>query len=176
MKNSNDTSWDRTSDLPICSSAPQPLCYRGPIYIYIYIYIYMGKKQYHEKRRCSLNPIKRNIAYQSLLFITTIFHSCSITQAIFLRAMNIERYGVQAARVELLEITSTFDPILHVSWPLFPSEYASLYPTTTVTPSTPLRLRLQLHFLSTAISYTATVRRGWQSYQQQNLFDIWSQD
>ena len=22
MKNSNDTSWDRTSDLPICSAAP----------------------------------------------------------------------------------------------------------------------------------------------------------
>jgi len=30
MKNSNDTSWDRTSDLPI-------------IYVYIYIYIYKGK-------------------------------------------------------------------------------------------------------------------------------------
>jgi len=25
-----DTSWDRTSDLPTCSTAPQPLCYRGP--------------------------------------------------------------------------------------------------------------------------------------------------
>ena len=24
-----DTIWDRTSDLPICSTAPQPLCYRG---------------------------------------------------------------------------------------------------------------------------------------------------
>ena len=30
MKNSNDTSWDRISDLPICSTAPLPLCYRGP--------------------------------------------------------------------------------------------------------------------------------------------------
>ena len=29
MKNSTDTSWDQTSDLPICSTAPQPLCYRG---------------------------------------------------------------------------------------------------------------------------------------------------
>jgi len=29
MKNSNDTSWDRTSDIPICSTTPQPLCYRG---------------------------------------------------------------------------------------------------------------------------------------------------
>ena len=29
MKNS-DTSWDRTSDLPICSTAPKPLCHRGP--------------------------------------------------------------------------------------------------------------------------------------------------
>jgi len=27
---SNDISWDRTSDLPICNKAPQPLCYRGP--------------------------------------------------------------------------------------------------------------------------------------------------
>ena len=25
---STDTSWDRTSDLPICSTAPKPLCYR----------------------------------------------------------------------------------------------------------------------------------------------------
>jgi len=27
---SNDTSWDRTSDLPICNTASWPLCYRGP--------------------------------------------------------------------------------------------------------------------------------------------------
>ena len=32
MKNSNDTIWDRTSDLPICSTA-QPLCHRGPLNI-----------------------------------------------------------------------------------------------------------------------------------------------
>jgi len=25
MKNSNDTGWNRTSDLPICSTAPKPL-------------------------------------------------------------------------------------------------------------------------------------------------------
>ena len=30
MKNSNDTTWDRTSDLLICWAAPQRLCYRGP--------------------------------------------------------------------------------------------------------------------------------------------------
>ena len=30
MKNSNDTIWDRTSDLPICSIAHHPLCHRGP--------------------------------------------------------------------------------------------------------------------------------------------------
>jgi len=28
---STDTSWDRTSDLPTCSTAPWPLCYRGPL-------------------------------------------------------------------------------------------------------------------------------------------------
>ena len=27
IKDSNDASWDRTSDLPNCSTAPQPLCY-----------------------------------------------------------------------------------------------------------------------------------------------------
>jgi len=30
MKNSNDTIWNRTSDLPICSTTPSPLCYRSP--------------------------------------------------------------------------------------------------------------------------------------------------
>ena len=29
MKTSSDTSRDRTSDLPICNTAPYPLCYRG---------------------------------------------------------------------------------------------------------------------------------------------------
>ena len=30
-ENSNDTSWDLTCDLPIRSTAPSPLCYRGPL-------------------------------------------------------------------------------------------------------------------------------------------------
>ena len=30
MKNSNDTFWNRTSELPICCAAPYPLCYRCP--------------------------------------------------------------------------------------------------------------------------------------------------
>jgi hypothetical protein len=30
MKNSSDNIWNRTSDLPICSTAPYPLCYHGP--------------------------------------------------------------------------------------------------------------------------------------------------
>jgi hypothetical protein len=30
MKNSTETIWDRTNDLLICSTAPQPLCHRGP--------------------------------------------------------------------------------------------------------------------------------------------------
>jgi hypothetical protein len=29
MKNSNDTIWNRTSDLQICSTGHEPLCYRG---------------------------------------------------------------------------------------------------------------------------------------------------
>jgi len=39
MKISSDISWDRTSGLPICSTAPKPLCYRGPLYMHIYIYM-----------------------------------------------------------------------------------------------------------------------------------------
>jgi len=31
MKHSSDTIWNRTSDLPICSAVPYPLCYRGPL-------------------------------------------------------------------------------------------------------------------------------------------------
>jgi len=31
LKNSNDTIWNRTSDLPICNTAPEPLSYRGPL-------------------------------------------------------------------------------------------------------------------------------------------------
>ena len=30
VKNSNDINWDRTSNLPICSTAPYPLSHRGP--------------------------------------------------------------------------------------------------------------------------------------------------
>ena len=30
----NNTRWDRTRDLPICSAAPKPLCHRGPRYEY----------------------------------------------------------------------------------------------------------------------------------------------
>ena len=30
MKNASKTNWNRTSDLPIYSTAPKPLCYRGP--------------------------------------------------------------------------------------------------------------------------------------------------
>jgi len=35
MKNSNDTIWNRTSDLPICSTAPWPLCHRGPPHCFV---------------------------------------------------------------------------------------------------------------------------------------------
>ena len=37
MKNSNDTIWNRTSDLPICSTA---LCYRGPHFICTLLFLF----------------------------------------------------------------------------------------------------------------------------------------
>ena len=46
VKNSNDTIWNRTRDLPICSAAPtykHKLCVCVYIYIYIYIYKHNGK-------------------------------------------------------------------------------------------------------------------------------------
>jgi len=45
-KKSTDTYWDRTSDFPICSTAPEPLCHRGPPYIYIYIYMDVSEERY----------------------------------------------------------------------------------------------------------------------------------
>ena len=43
IEKSTDTSWDRTSDLLNCSTAPSPLCYHGAPYIYICMYIYIKK-------------------------------------------------------------------------------------------------------------------------------------
>jgi hypothetical protein len=40
MKNSNDTIWSRTSGLPICSTVPKPLCYRGPRFLSVCSYIF----------------------------------------------------------------------------------------------------------------------------------------
>jgi hypothetical protein len=42
MKNSNDTIWNRTSDLPICSTVPYPLCHhqRSPDYVTKYEIIF----------------------------------------------------------------------------------------------------------------------------------------
>jgi len=45
-KNSNDTSWDRTSDLPICSTTPEPP--RSPIYLFIYLYLVWCKAAGHK--------------------------------------------------------------------------------------------------------------------------------
>jgi len=42
MKNSNDTIWNRTTDLPICSAAPSPLCYRGLVFITERNYVYFA--------------------------------------------------------------------------------------------------------------------------------------
>jgi len=41
MKPYNDTVWNRNSDLPICSTAPEPLCYRGPLPCELYRYFCM---------------------------------------------------------------------------------------------------------------------------------------
>jgi len=40
MKNSSDTSWDRNTDLPICSTAPEPLSYHGPPYLCGYFLLF----------------------------------------------------------------------------------------------------------------------------------------
>ena len=63
-KNSSDTSWDRTSDLPIWSTAPEPRCHRGlPIPTYyscnhnprapLQTEKQMGRYYYNGQRLCS---------------------------------------------------------------------------------------------------------------------------
>ena len=45
MKNFKDTIWIRTSDLLICSTAPQPLCHRGPHYRYVVIRMHIQRSK-----------------------------------------------------------------------------------------------------------------------------------
>ena len=57
MKNSNDTIWNRTSDLPICGTAPKTLCHRGPHFFTVndeeaVIYMLICQVSHHD----DLNP------------------------------------------------------------------------------------------------------------------------
>ena len=52
IKNSNDIIRNRTSDLPICSASPSPLCYRGPLKINVSVGTYTGFAKFY--RQCLL--------------------------------------------------------------------------------------------------------------------------
>ena len=52
MKNSNDTSWHRTSDLPICSTAPSPQCHRGPQHFTVYSSISVVLSDFRQTATC----------------------------------------------------------------------------------------------------------------------------
>ena len=47
MKNSNDTFWIWTSDLLICSTAPEPLCHRGPLSTSITLVYLINKRSWN---------------------------------------------------------------------------------------------------------------------------------
>jgi len=53
MKNSNDTIWNRTSDLPICSTAPYAQCYRGHAFQVCLIYFPQVSRVQDHKNICS---------------------------------------------------------------------------------------------------------------------------
>jgi hypothetical protein len=53
MKNSNNTMWDRTSDLPICSALPKPLCHGGP-------YSPVDGYQFNLDATCYVSKLRRN--------------------------------------------------------------------------------------------------------------------
>ena len=55
MKNSNDIRWDRTTVLPICSTAREPLCYRGPLTEMSTRRISWGSKAERPPRRTDLS-------------------------------------------------------------------------------------------------------------------------
>ena len=57
MKNPNDTIWNRTSDLPICSTAH--VCMYVCIYVRMYVYMYA----------CMIVPIDDRIT--AFLFVTS---------------------------------------------------------------------------------------------------------
>ena len=66
IKNSNDNIWNRTSDIPICSAAPQPLCYSGPR-IYVGQIIKRNSKTKHGEVQCNGNLDKDTLTGRTLI-------------------------------------------------------------------------------------------------------------
>jgi len=60
MQNSNDTIWNRTSDLPICSAAP-PLCYLGPLPCIIQGNFQRRGRDFSRPSRLALKPTQPSL-------------------------------------------------------------------------------------------------------------------
>ena len=79
MKNSNDTIWNRTSDIPICSTAPRPNAPpRSPVDL----------RMYWNARRHIAKDHNHNTAIASVPLITEFWH-ISRTQDTFLQILSL---------------------------------------------------------------------------------------
>jgi hypothetical protein len=66
IKNSDDTSWDPTTDLPICSTTPQPLCHRGPQLSNLEMYFASSRKQTEDPTRTAkIHGLPKSISQAS---------------------------------------------------------------------------------------------------------------
>ena len=57
MKNSNDTTWDRTSDFTICSTTPSPLCYCGPQFLRSNSYYF--PRNLNKRKKCMKSDVMK---------------------------------------------------------------------------------------------------------------------
>ena len=74
MKNSNDTRWDRTSDLPICNKAPYPLCYRGPPLLRYSKLIFRKANHFIKKVLKIRRQFKTQLAWHTVYLIWATFN------------------------------------------------------------------------------------------------------
>ena len=61
---STDTSWDRTGDLPICSTATYPLCYRGPLTRRVLRWYSKEKTEMHQRNLCFWHFVHQKVSHE----------------------------------------------------------------------------------------------------------------
>jgi len=68
MKNSNDTSWDRTNDLLICSAAPWPLCYPTVVPCSVHTIVFQFTLPYQKENLINMPPFPHPLIFPLFFF------------------------------------------------------------------------------------------------------------